>query len=61
MQSALDKAQGQCNRVTKEKDGIQLELDRLREKNGKNAVSYFFVSIEKSFILGVKYIYNPLV
>lgn len=40
VQSQLDKALGQSARIQKEKDTIQLEADRLRDKYDKSQVTH---------------------
>lgn len=43
LQSQLDKSQGQINRMHKERETVQLEIDRLRDKYDKAQVSNYFV------------------
>lgn len=40
VQSQLDKALGQAARMQKEREGTQIEADRLRDKFEKSQVSY---------------------
>lgn len=40
IQSQLDKALGQATRLQKEKETVQLEADRLRDKYEKTQVKY---------------------
>lgn len=42
IQSQLDKALGQATRLQKEKEAVQLEADRLRDKYEKTQVSTIF-------------------
>lgn len=42
IQSQLDKALGQATRLQKEKETVQLEADRLRDKFEKNQVTLYF-------------------
>lgn len=42
IQSQLDKALGQATRLQKEKEAVQLEADRLRDKYEKTQVRTFF-------------------
>jgi hypothetical protein len=39
MQAQLDKSAGQLSRVQKEKENIQQEMERIREKHDKNQAS----------------------
>lgn len=39
MESQLDKALGQATRLQKEREGVQLEMDRMRDKYDKVQVS----------------------
>lgn len=40
MQAQLDKSAGQLSRVQKEKENIQQEMERLRDKHDKNQASW---------------------
>jgi hypothetical protein len=40
----LDKAQGQSNRLQKEKDAALIEADRFRDKNEKAQVSFMLAT-----------------
>lgn len=42
IQSQLDKALGQATRLQKEKETVQLEADRLRDKFEKNQVTIHY-------------------
>lgn len=42
IQSQLDKALGQATRLQKEKETVQLEADRLRDKFEKNQVTIYY-------------------
>lgn len=44
IQSQLDKALGQATRLQKEKETVQLEADRLRDKFEKNQVTIYYWS-----------------
>lgn len=44
IQSQLDKALGQATRLQKEKETVQLEADRLRDKFEKNQVTIYYLS-----------------
>lgn len=52
VQSQLDKALGQSTRLQKEKEAVQLEADRLRDKYEKAQVKY------KYFLKNYMLIYN---
>lgn len=50
IQSQLDKALGQATRLQKEKEAVQLEADRLRDKYEKTQVRTFCVLVVISLI-----------
>ena len=45
LQSQLDKALGQSTRIQKEREAIQLEVDRLQDKCEKTQVHIFLTKI----------------
>ena len=41
LQVQVDKALGQCSRVQKEKEAVQNELQKVKDKQDKTQVSFF--------------------